>query len=523
MLCTTCGGPPEKVKETRAILEQITYDPTLVGEPVRDQIESGKTAVLEASKIPENTQSLAQQWRELGMLLHAYQLRLAALRAYRAAQKYAPDDAELTYLEGLIQLDLSAPDEAVLAFEKTLKLSPANILAKYQLAELAKNQGRLEEALAFYEAVVKGNDQFTAAYLGMGEVSMQLEQMDKAEGALKQALEIQPRIGRAYFLLAQIYREAGELEKAEQALEEQNQESSRVYVRDPLNEQVRALGRQGEQWMQRGDRALRAGEIGEALDAYMQAVAFSPRDFNAIAKLGNAHLQNGEAAKARELYQQALDINPSNALLLFNLGSSWMEVGNFSEAQNYFEKALKLEDLNEVRMRLADCHRLQGQWSKAQAQYAALLAKRASFLPAMLGMAVCMLAQDDQIAARDHLLEAWEKSEQNPVIGRVLVRVLAGYPQKEVRDGRLALDILSKIEAEVPVSEFLELKAMALAESGRFGEAKTILQEAGALAQKKGDQIALARYQAQMQAYHRDQPLHQALPIEHPLFRQSTY
>lgn len=507
-----------------AINDPLAYEQQLVGKPIQDLIAEQITLIETKQNQQASKADIAALWQKLGTIFHAYELRNQAIAAYQKGLALTPDSLELNYLMAQVYQDQVIPEQATAFFKKSTSINPQHASSYFFLGELARSGGDLEGALDYYRKAIDVDQNLAVAFLAKGQVAFELGQLQEAKQAIETVLSLQPDIKRAYYQLAQIQKGLGNEDAATAALKKHESVEKVVVFYDDIRDTVDAYRRIGRNWIRRGDEALKAGQIGAALDAYRQAEGYEPRDFVAMARLGNAYLQNGEPQKARDNYQRAFEINPGNAMLQFNLGSSWMEEKAYEQGQHHFEKALELDSkLVDARMRLADSFRLRGMWSDALTQYQQCSADAPEFLSAAFGQAVSLLALERRLEAKNILENVWLKSDQNPVIGRILARMLASSPEFGVRDGAKALEILAIIRKKGPGPDFLETKAMALAETRAFEEAISTLGGAFQTATKKGDEETLKRLREQVSHYRAQKPWHKALSKDHPLFSQQTY
>ena len=103
-------------------------------------------------------------------------------------------------------LDASVPVEARKEFEKA-----AAILVTQKKERIPEAMLHLQQALTFYP-------NFLEAQLKLGAVYMDLQQWDKAEQALKRALEINAKTVNAYLALGEVYSRQKKYPEAEKAL-----------------------------------------------------------------------------------------------------------------------------------------------------------------------------------------------------------------------------------------------------------------------------------------------------------------
>jgi len=99
---------------------------------------------------------------------------------------------------------------------------PTEAMREFEKGEagLAKGKGGtdLQDALRHWESAVRIYPEFLEAQLRVGTAYLDLKQWDKAETALRRAIEINPSAGNAWFALGELYLQQGRLNDGEKAL-----------------------------------------------------------------------------------------------------------------------------------------------------------------------------------------------------------------------------------------------------------------------------------------------------------------
>ncbi len=142
-----------------------------------------------------------------------------ALAACRAGKTHCPDDIELLFVEGQLLADLRDAAAAIACFERILQLPPAGYFAsvdpalrghkaRYHLADLYHQQGRLAEAETQWQAAVAEHPSFWPALLRLGELYVEQGRWDHLEQTIQkmEALvpnAVDPPVLRARACLAQ--------------------------------------------------------------------------------------------------------------------------------------------------------------------------------------------------------------------------------------------------------------------------------------------------------------------------------
>jgi tetratricopeptide (TPR) repeat protein len=93
----------------------------------------------------------AEHLFSLGIALTQQGLHREAFKAFDAAVRIAPDNAELWLHHGNALATLERPADALASYQQALKLNPRDANAAYQCGMLLRNQNRIEEALSCFD------------------------------------------------------------------------------------------------------------------------------------------------------------------------------------------------------------------------------------------------------------------------------------------------------------------------------------------------------------------------------------
>ncbi len=251
----------------------------------------------------------------------------------------------------------------------------------------------------------------------------------------------------------------------------------------------------------------------------------------------------GDEARAREAFERALRADPGHANANFHLGESLAMAGELTAARPFLERAVRLAPLYgaDVHLVLALAHARGGAAQEARAELAQALAlggedagvlHRAGKVLRELGeterarsLYLAALERDPGLAAAANDLgwlerlggdlaaarEAFERAlAADPYLKPALVNLaglLASAPDERVRDGARAL-LLAERAARAGVSDAvaLDLRAMALAELGRFQEASRVCERALESARAGGREAYAEAIEGRLALYRAAQP-----------------
>jgi len=159
------------------------------------------------------------------------------------------------------------------------------------LGDVRFDQGRLEEAVAEYEEVLRLNPLDYETHADLANLLDDLRQPEQALFHYREALRIHPGYAPTLTDLGLFYE--------------------------------------------------RQGLLREAADAYRQALAADPSFAEAHNNLGSVLLKVGQVAEARAAFEEAVRLKPAYPLALGNLGLALERLGERDEAQRRFAEALR--------------------------------------------------------------------------------------------------------------------------------------------------------------------------------------
>ncbi len=224
------------------------------------------------------------------------------------------------------------PDEHSPSLEKLrteAARQPRSPEAQNALGEALAEAGELAAAREAFERAAKLKPGFGQAYLNLGTVCLQTDDLPGAELNLNRAIQIlgkTPEAGYAFYLRARIDSARNEHEKSLQDL------NRAVLLRPDL----------AEAWSDLGLARKTALDDKGALAAYQRAVQLNPSDPVAQYRLGAECLQENQPRLAVEHLRQAYTLNPKDQSTLNGLQSALRRDGQEPEANRIKAELAKL-------------------------------------------------------------------------------------------------------------------------------------------------------------------------------------
>ena len=288
---------------------------------------------------------LMEAFGKTGQLYFLYELNEAAQPCFINARTLAPRDFRWHYYLGVVYTRTGDAEQAVASLERAIPLRPQSIPARLRLGLLELDMEDVTAAEQQFLAVLEIDPESAAAYYGLGIVDLRRGDPESAIQKLDRALELQPGATTIHQQLGLAYREVGDLDKARFHL--QLNEHDLVMFPDPLVFRLNGMFRGGRVFMRLGNEALEEGRLGEAIEAFQEAIAQNHDLRLAHYNLGQALLQARRLEEASQHLRRATEIDPDFRDAHFNLGNALSEMGRYEESASHFQRAHEIDPLDQ--------------------------------------------------------------------------------------------------------------------------------------------------------------------------------
>jgi tetratricopeptide (TPR) repeat protein len=424
-------------------------------------------------------EELANAYGQLGMVYHAYGFIDAAAVCYQNAHSLAPRDYRWPYYAGRLYQDEGGNKNAITYLKMAQELNPDDIAVLINLAQTYQADGQMDPAQALFEKAIAVDPSQAAAQAGLGEIALSKGNFALAIRSLETALKLQPAATGLHYPLAMAYRKSGDVTNALAHLQKKG--PGRTTVPDPLMDEVMDLKRgQRALWIQ-GNKALAEGRLDDAIKIYQQMLATADKsDPIPRIHLGIAMAQAGDLKGAVEQYQEILRLAPGSAVAHYNLGVLSLELKSEDEALSHFNAAVSLDPgFRLAHFQMANLLMRKGRAAEAIPHYqrAIELGLTNDFVRLMKAMALVRIKRYAE--AKRELEEGVAALPESADLTLALARLLAASPDKSLRDGPRALQLVQKLLKGNPSPDLdlLETYGMALASVGKFKEAANLLSQ----------------------------------------------
>jgi Tfp pilus assembly protein PilF len=128
-----------------------------------------------------------------------------AMKSFETAIKIAPEFYQAHNELGIVYKEAGRAQDAENEFLRAHELSRSNIEPLLNLTSLYIAENKFERAVGASEEAVKVNSRSAPAFLNLGIALYKAAMLDKAETALKRALELAPKMASVRLMLANVY------------------------------------------------------------------------------------------------------------------------------------------------------------------------------------------------------------------------------------------------------------------------------------------------------------------------------
>jgi tetratricopeptide (TPR) repeat protein len=217
------------------------------------------------------------------------------------ARKYAPDDANVQYEFGIVAHKLSLDDDAIEAFQQTLKLRKNDPAALYNLGFALMDRARFDDARQKFAQYVELRPDDPSGYCALGMALAALEQSEDARAQFQRSIALASTQSESYYRLGLLDLDAGDYDAA-------------------------------------------ARDLHKALE-------HKPNDVGALTALGRVEFEQKHYPEAISLLQQAMSQDDSLQQAHYYLGLTLARMGRKQESNEQLEIAARLEHEQKERSR----------------------------------------------------------------------------------------------------------------------------------------------------------------------------
>ena len=243
----------------------------------------------------------------------------------------------------------------------------------FQTANKLKQEGKLEEAIAYYRQAIEQNPSFYGAYQNLGEVLVKLYRLNDAVNYYCRAIQLNPKSAWSHYKMGEALTQLSRWDEAiasyQKAIDLRPDEDEIKRSCTEAQQQVKHLNRAErlkqeqklseatvfyqkafaikpgwpEAYFHLGHDLWQQERYSEALQSYQAAINLKPDFPEAHLHLGNALWQQGKQEATIKSYQQAVALKPNWAEAYLQLGNALLERGKYKEASKIYQEVIVLK------------------------------------------------------------------------------------------------------------------------------------------------------------------------------------
>jgi len=224
-----------------------------------------------------------------------------ALPSLTEAEKYAPENLDVQFELGTVELQMSLWENAVATFQKVLRRPPNDPLAIYNLGRAFMGLSRFEEAREQFARYAVARPDDAAGHCALGMTLAALERVPEARQQFERSIALAPDQTESYFRLGLV--------------------------------------------------DLDAKDLDEAATNFRKVLASDSKHAGALSALGRIAFEQKRYSDAIDLLQQAVTSDTSLREAHYYLGLAFARVGRAEEADSQLQIATRLEHEESQRRR----------------------------------------------------------------------------------------------------------------------------------------------------------------------------
>lgn len=378
-------------------------------------------------------------------------------------------------------------------FEHARAVTDRNYLAWTVLGGYLGREGKLEEALQYYQTALQMQPDYPGALTGLGNIHEKRGEYETALGLFDRALQVNPHDAEIVNGRAAVLARLGRFAESEAGF------LKALTLRRGYGEAIFNLGSILE----------RQGRVPEALARFAEAVALMPQSTNVHFAQGEALRRAQKHTEALAAYERALQLAPGWSEARHGRALTLMELGRLPEAAAEFKALLAVTTNRAPAMDgLGFALAMQGQVDEAEKLFREAIEANPRLASAHVHYAMMLAQRGDIRAAIHHYRAALEIDPDQPGALNNLAWILATHPDDALRNGKDAVAYAQRACELTNQGEpfFLGTLAAAYAETGDFPKAIATAQKAMDIANQAGRPDLAQRNEELVKFYRSGQP-----------------
>lgn len=353
------------------------------------------SALLNFEKSFEIDSTIAINWNNYGICLVRSSHDVSALEAFKRARSIDSTMTRAWLNEGIVLCRNKSWNDAVNALTQAVDRGTGKVAAKAHayLGQAYRGLQQIYISREHYNSAIELYPQSRLARLGLCELESDPAIRVKL---IKQLIALYPNEAVYYFVLGKTYQELGELDLAERALsntidlnpqdnelvraltqyylDNEQVEKALIFIGDAVtrdslkaenqfllakvaskkgnyelaldhydNALIDADGEMVDAWLNRGVILKKLGQFDEAEQSYLRALELKPKYTGAWYNLGLVRTVNKDIQGAIAAYQACLEYDPFNYKAKYNLGILYRDTDQINKAITAWEQAIEID------------------------------------------------------------------------------------------------------------------------------------------------------------------------------------
>ncbi len=212
-------------------------------------------------------------------------------------------------------------------YQRDIEVSPGSYLGYYGLGGLLRDQGQLDESIAYYREAVRLAPTYPNALVSLASVLLNKGRVSEAIMQFSEALRLSPGSVPTIVELGVALQQAGR--------------TSEAIAR--FREAIRISPEYALAHYDLGTALISTGNTNEALTEFTEAVRLDPSNPEPHFNLGNLFVTLGKMTEAVAEFSAAVQLKPDYVKAQCNLGSALANLGHVDDAIPHFREALRLK------------------------------------------------------------------------------------------------------------------------------------------------------------------------------------
>jgi tetratricopeptide (TPR) repeat protein len=421
--------------------------------------------------------NLAAGYGNLAALYQLFNINTAAALCWENARHLQPTEFRWSYYAGYLALNEGQTETALALLQQARELQPDYAPLNLRMGQLWLDIDQLDKAQAALEAAAAEPGLRAAALYYLGQVDLLRRDYQSAADHLSEALKIDPQAGGVHYPLAQAYRHLGKEALAREHLAQV--ELKRPAAADPLVTELENVLQTSRRDFGRGLKAIMDRDYKTAIAQFEKGLTVDPDNLAARVSYARALYLGGQSDAAEQQLDLVLARDPQQVLANFLVAVLRDAQGKSDQAAAGYRKILELDPKHQgARFYLANLLFQQRTYAQAAQHYKAALAASQDIPPARLLELVARhhagQADREIVAELTKLIKAYPQQSE---LKYALARMHALSKDPAVRDSVAALTLANQLAPKQPSPPNIAVLALAAAADGQFDQAARLQQQ----------------------------------------------